>query len=276
MLVGAFILCAVMIPNVLSIAGADPSGGAGIQADLKTFAALRCYGLSAITALTVQNTRGVTDVFVVPADIVAAQIDALFADSDIKAVKIGMLGSAEIAEVVASALARYRPAAIVLDPVMAATSGASLAVDDVGTSMITHLAPLVTLITPNLAEAAQLAKAPVPETLADMRMLASRLNACGFSAVLIKGGHRAGESCDDVLFDGSSFHVFTAPRVATPHTHGTGCTLSAAIAAHLALGRNLVAAIDAAKSYVQKALAAADRLSVGKGPGPLNHFHLLW
>ena len=265
-----------MIPNVLSIAGSDPGGGAGIQADLKTFAALRCHGLTAITALTAQNTQGVFGLFVVPPDFVAAQIDALFADGDISAVKIGMVASTANAEILAERLARYRPRAIVLDPVLAASSGASLAVDALAESMVAHLAPLVTLVTPNLMEAAHLAKAPMPESLADMQNIAERLHEGGFPAVLVKGGHRATSSCDDVLFDGSSFRIFTTPRVETRHTHGTGCTLSAAIAAHVALGLDLAEAVEAAKFYLQRALETADMLNVGRGPGPLNHFHRFW
>lgn len=265
-----------MIPNVLSIAGSDPGGGAGIQADLKTFAALRCHGLTAITALTVQNTQGVFGFFVVPADFVGAQIDALFADSDISAVKIGMVASPANVEILAERLARYRPKAIVLDPVLAASSGTSLAIGAIAESMVTHLAPLVTLVTPNLAEAAHLAKAPMPESLADMQDIAKRLHDLGFAAALVKGGHRAASSCDDILYDGASFRVFTMPRVATRHTHGTGCTLSAAIAAHLALGLDLARAVEAAKFYLQRALETADALNVGRGPGPVNHFHRFW
>ncbi|MGB8277023.1 MAG: bifunctional hydroxymethylpyrimidine kinase/phosphomethylpyrimidine kinase [Methylovirgula sp.] len=265
-----------MIPNVLSIAGSDPCGGAGLQADLKTFAALRCYGLSVVTALTVQNTRGVYGLSVVAAEFVAAQIDALFADSDIKAVKIGMLASLDIVEIVAERLARYRPPAIVLDPVLAASTGAALATGDIAESLVTHLAPRVTLVTPNLMEAAQLAKAPVPESLADMQEIAKRLHERGFVAVLVKGGHREAMSCDDVLFDGASFRVFSMPRVTTRHTHGTGCTLSAAIAAYVALGLDLAQAVEAAKLYLQRALESADALNVGEGPGPLNHFHRFW
>lgn len=265
-----------MIPNVLSIAGSDPSGGAGIQADLKTFAALRCHGLTAITALTAQNTQGVLGLFVVPPDFVAAQIDALFADSEISAVKIGMVASTANVEILAERLARYRPKTIVLDPVLAASSGAALAIGEIAESMVMHLAPLVSLVTPNLAEAARLAKAAIPESIADMQDIAKRLHGMGFGAVLVKGGHRAASSCDDILYDGSSFRVFTAPRVAARHTHGTGCTLSAAITAHLAQGLDLARAIEMAKLYLQRALATADALNVGHGPGPLNHFHRFW
>lgn len=265
-----------MIPNVLSIAGSDPGGGAGIQADLKTFGALRCHGLSVITALTAQNTQGVFDLSVVPTDFVAAQIDALYADIEIKAVKIGMTASPAIIAMLGERLARYQPPAVVLDPVLAASSGASLATGEIAESMVAHLAPRVTLVTPNLIEAAYLAKMPMPERLTDMQKIAGRIHELGFAAVLVKGGHRAAAGCDDVLFDGSSFRILTMPRVPTRNTHGTGCTLSAAIAANLAQGLDLVPAIEAAKLYLQGVLEAADALNVGHGPGPLNHFHRFW
>lgn len=263
-----------MIPNVLTIAGSDPSGGAGIQADLKTFAALRCYGLSALTALTVQNTQGVENILLVPPNFVAAQIDALFADSRISAVKIGMTASPAIVDALAERLAFYRVAPIVLDPVLASSSGTALATEDLVYSIIARLAPLVALVTPNLAEAAALAETELPRSLEDMQAIGERLHAKGFAAVLVKGGHRNAESCDDVLFDGRKAHVFSMPRVPTPNTHGTGCTLSSAIAAYLAQGFALVAAVEAAKAYVQQALESADALSVGRGAGPLNHFPL--
>ncbi len=269
-------ISAAKIPNVLSIAGSDPSGGAGIQADLKTFAALRCHGLSVLTALTAQNTQGVKEVFALPPAFVAAEIDALFEDSAIASVKIGMLGSRETVEIVAERLARRRARTIVLDPVFSSSSGQALAAEDIAKSLVIHLAPLVSLITPNLVEAAKLAEVPVPKTLAEMQAVAKRLHARGFAAVLIKGGHREAESCDDILFNGNEFHTFTAPRVATRNTHGTGCTLSSAIAAHLAHGLDLVSAIEAAKRFLQAALETADQLSVGKGAGPLNHFHAFW
>jgi hydroxymethylpyrimidine/phosphomethylpyrimidine kinase len=265
-----------MIPNVLSIAGSDPTGGAGIQADLKTFAALRCHGLSAITALTVQNTQGVRELLPVAPDFVAAQIEALFADCAISAVKIGMTASTPIIERVAEVLARHARIPVVLDPVLAASSGDALAVDDIAESLVMRLAPLTTLVTPNLMEAARLAKTGSPESLADMQDVARRLHRRGFAAVLIKGGHRAAASCDDVLYDGESFRVFSAPRIATKNTHGTGCTLASAIAAFLAQGHDLAAAVEAGKSYLQGALETADALCVGKGPGPLHHFHRYW
>jgi hydroxymethylpyrimidine kinase/phosphomethylpyrimidine kinase len=261
------------IPNVLSIAGSDPSAGAGIQADLKTFAALGCYGLCAITALTVQNTQGVIDISVLPAALVAAQIDALFADSAIKAIKIGMLGSAEVAEMVADRLGRYQPPFVVLDPVLASSGGKALAPASLAKTMIERLAPHVTLLTPNLMEAAELAGMERPRTPDDMKAVAKALHMQGFSAVLVKGGHSEGASADDILFDGADYRTFSLPRLATRNTHGTGCTLSSAIAAYLARGETLPASIAAAKDYLQGALAGADRLFVGNGAGPLDHFH---
>jgi hydroxymethylpyrimidine/phosphomethylpyrimidine kinase len=262
-----------IIPNLLSIAGSDPSAGAGIQADLKTFAALGCYGLCAITALTVQNTQGVFDVSVLPAAFVAAQIDALFADSTIRAVKIGMLGSAEIAETVADRLARYKPPFVVLDPVLASSGGKALATASLAKTIVARLAPHVTLITPNLIEAAELAGMELPRTPDAMKMIAKALHQSGFAAVLVKGGHSEGASADDILFDGTDYQTFSLPRLATRNTHGTGCTLSSAIAANLARGQRLAESIAAAKHYLQAALQAADGLSVGKGAGPLDHFH---
>jgi hydroxymethylpyrimidine/phosphomethylpyrimidine kinase len=265
-----------MVPNVLSIAGFDPSGGAGVLADIKTFAALRCQGLAVVTALTAQNTQGVAGIHLVPAEFVAAQIDALFADIDIAAIKIGMLAAPAIVKAVALKLADHGGSPVVLDPVLAASSGEPLAIGDVAEAVLQHLAPLVALLTPNLAEAARLAEAPVPTTLAGMHMLAEDLHRRGFKAVLVKGGHLEGKTAEDVLFDGTSHHTFSAPRVATRNTHGTGCTLSAAIAAHLALGLDLIGSIEAAKAYVSGALAKADELDAGRGQGPLHHLHRFW
>lgn len=265
-----------MIPNVLSIAGSDPSGGAGIQADLKTFSALGCYGMAAITALTAQNTRGVTGVHIPPASFVVAQIDAIFDDVTVAAVKIGMLADAEIVAAVADCLRRHNPPAVVLDPVLVATSGDSLGAPGVVEAMRQHLFPLATLVTPNLPEAATLAGMPEPADLAGLEGLASRLHEMGAPAVLVKGGHLSGESAEDVLFDGTSLTHFSAPRIDTRNTHGTGCTLSSAIAAHLARGLPLVDAIRAAKAYLTAALEASEALSVGSGHGPVHHFRWLW
>lgn len=264
------------VANLLSIAGSDSSGGAGIQADLATFAALRCYGTTAITAVTAQNTRQVAAIHLVPPEFVARQIDVIFADIEIAAVKIGMLGSAATVAAVAARIAAHRPPFVVLDPVLAASTGAALASADVAEALVRHLFPLATLVTPNLAEAAILCGRAQAPGLEGMYEAAAAIRARGARAVLVKGGHGAGASCDDLLLDGDARHLFSAPRVATSNTHGTGCTLSAAITAHLARGADLAVAVEAAKTYVLGALAAASRLAVGHGPGPLHHFHELW
>jgi hydroxymethylpyrimidine kinase/phosphomethylpyrimidine kinase len=204
---------------------------------------------------------------------VAAQIDAIFSDINVAAVKIGMLGSGAVAEVVAERLAFYKPASIVLDPVLVATSGDALGTSDVVGALWRHLIPLATLVTPNIPEAAQLADAAEPVNSAEVQRLARVLCAKGAKAVLIKGGHMEGASADDLLVHGPRHHVYSAPRVATRNTHGTGCTLSSAIAAYLAHGLTLEEAIEAAKTYLTNALIAAERLKVGHGHGPLDHFH---
>jgi hydroxymethylpyrimidine kinase/phosphomethylpyrimidine kinase len=265
-----------MIPNLLTIAGFDPSGGAGVAADLKTFAALGCNGMAAVTALTVQNTCGVRAVHVPPARFAAGQVDAIFEDIQVAAVKIGMLAAGAVAKAVAERLAFHKPRFIVLDPVLTATAGDRLSAPGTAQAIAEHLFPLATLITPNLAEAAALAGRALAPEGEDMRSAAKLLRARGAKAVLITGGDLKGETSDDVLFDGVSFRVFSAPRVATRNTHGTGCTLSSAIAAYLAQGRALEEAIEAAKAYVGGALAAAGDLSAGHGRGPLHHFHQVW
>jgi len=265
-----------MIPNLLSIAGFDPSGGAGAAADLKTFAALGCNGMAVITALTAQNTQGVKAMHVPPADFATAQIDTIFDDIEVAAVKIGMLACGAIVEEVADRLAFYKPPFIVLDPVLAATSGDALATSDTATAIVRHLLPLATLITPNVSEAARLSGHVLAADLEGMRRAAILLHARGAKAVLIKGGHVSGSTSDDLLFDGGSYRLFSAPRVATQNTHGTGCTLSSAIAAYLAQGLELGDAIGAAKTYLSGTIAAADQLSAGHGPGSVHHFHEMW
>jgi hydroxymethylpyrimidine/phosphomethylpyrimidine kinase len=265
-----------LIPNILSIAGSDPSGGAGIQADLKTFAALRCYGMAAITALTAQNTKGVRGAHVPPPAFIAAQIDAIFADIDVAAVKIGMLGSAAVVEAVAERLALHKPGAIVLDPVLVATSGDALAESGVEQAIIARLFPLATLVTPNLDEAGRLAGLAKPADATQIRAAAERLHRLGAGAVLIKGGDADGPTADDLYFNGATERIYSVARATTRNTHGTGCTLSSAIAAYLGRGFTLVDAIAAAKAYVTGALEAADQLDVGSGRGPVNHFSELW
>ena len=258
------------IPNVLAIAGSDPSGGAGLQADLKTFAALGCHGMAAPTALTAQNTRGVTAVHLPPPAFVAEQVAALFADSEIAAVKIGMLGSAAIVEAVAGALAGYA-GPVVLDPVLVATSGAVLGDDAVIAAMRAHLFARATVVTPNLAEAARLLDGAALDDAAAIEAAARRLRG-GHAAWLIKGGHGGGGEAVDLLLDDEGVARFVSPRQATRNTHGTGCTLSSAVAAGLACGLPLREAVASAKRYLDAALAGADRLAVGHGPGPLDHF----
>lgn len=259
------------IPNILSIAGSDPSGGAGIQADLKTFAAFGCHGMAALTALTAQNTRGVDAVHLPPPDFVAAQITTVLADIDVAAVKIGMLGSAAVVEAVAGALALY-DGPIVLDPVLVATSGAKLGDAAVIVAMRAHLFSRATLVTPNLAEASALLDGAILDGDDTLAAAARRLRGIDNAAWLIKGGHGTGDEAVDLLLDAEGFARFSSPRRATRNTHGTGCTLSSAIAAALGRGEPLRQAVASAKHYLDQALAGADRLRVGHGPGPLDHF----
>ena len=265
------------IPNVLSIAGSDPSGGAGIQADLKAFSALGAYGMAALTALTAQNTCGVTGVHPVPPDFLRAQIDAVFDDIDVAAVKIGMVGSAASVATVADCLAQWRPPLVVLDPVMVSKSGHRLIDDDAVAALRDRLLPQASLVTPNLPEAAVLLgdEAPV-ETREAMPEVAARLARLGAGAVLLKGGHLdAGES-PDLLLAGGRQSWIEGERVRTTSNHGTGCTLSSAIAALGPQCPDIETAVRRAKEYLLGALAAADRLAVGHGHGPVHHFHALW
>ena len=263
------------VPVALTIAGSDSSGGAGIEADLKTFSALGVYGACAITAVTAQNTTGVFAIHDVPADVIAAQIDAVFADLDIGAVKIGMLATASAIDAVAAALDRYRPRNVVLDPVMIASSGERLLRED-ALGALRGLIRRARVITPNLPEAAALLDAPPARDGAEMRGQAEKLLARGAGAVLIKGGHASGPESVDLLVEAGRCLRLAAPRVATKNTHGTGCTLASALAAGLAKGLSLGEAARQAKSYVSAALAAADRLAIGAGRGPLHHFHAWW
>jgi len=263
------------IPIALTIAGSDSSGGAGIQADLKTFAACGVYGASVITALTAQNTRGVRAIHQVPADFVTAQIDAVFADLKVKAVKIGMVADRGVIDAIAAGLERWSPKHVVLDPVMVATSGDRLLAPDANEALRTRLIPRAGIITPNLPEAAALLDEPVATEASGIENQGRRLLAMGCRAVLIKGGHGQGDESIDYLVTADRMRAFAAPRVATRNTHGTGCSLSSAIAAGLAKGDDLEAAIAGAKTFVTAAIAAADRLDVGEGHGPIHHFHRL-
>jgi hydroxymethylpyrimidine/phosphomethylpyrimidine kinase len=260
-------------PVALTIAGSDSSGGAGIQADLKTFAALGVYGASVITALTAQNTKGVSAIHSVPGEFVTAQLDAVFGDLDIGAVKIGMVGELSTIEAVALGLRRYSPKHVVLDPVMVATSGDRLLATDAVGALRTKLIPQASLITPNLPEAAALLGEGVASDPAEIERQGKQLLAMGCPAVLIKGGHGQGSESIDYLIRGSGTVALAAPRIATRNTHGTGCSLSSAIAAGLAKGEDMETAVRAAKAWLSAAIAAADRLGVGRGHGPVHHFH---
>jgi hydroxymethylpyrimidine/phosphomethylpyrimidine kinase len=258
-------------PRVLSIAGSDSGGGAGIQADLKTIAALGCFGMTAITALTAQNTLGVRSIHAVPLTILADQIDAVVEDIGVDAVKIGMLHSAETVRTVADALRRHRLDPVVLDPVMIATSGAVL-IDQAAVDVLVHeLFPLAAVVTPNLDEAALLAGRAL-RSEADMEAAARELLARGARAVLLKGGHLEGDTVSDLLLAKDTPALWMrGPRIASPNTHGTGCTLSSAIASHLALGATLPEAVQRAREFVRGALAAGAAVRTGAGSGPLNH-----
>jgi hydroxymethylpyrimidine/phosphomethylpyrimidine kinase len=260
-------------PRVLSIAGSDSGGGAGIQADLKTFSALGCYGMTAITALTAQNTLGVRSIHGVPPQILCDQIDAVLEDIGLHAVKIGMLHSPEIVQTVAEAIDRHCLPNVVLDPVMVATSGTRLIDNPAIELLVRELFGRAVLVTPNLDEASLLVGRPLDGEAA-MESAAHELLDMGASAVLLKGGHLAGNVVSDLLLtQQGELHWMRAPRIHTPNTHGTGCTLSSAIAAHLALGASLLEAVQAAHAYVRAALEAGAHVHTGAGSGPLNHGH---
>ncbi|MGT2454384.1 bifunctional hydroxymethylpyrimidine kinase/phosphomethylpyrimidine kinase [Cupriavidus basilensis] len=260
-------------PRTLTIAGSDSGGGAGIQADLKTFAALGCFGMSAITAITAQNTLGVTGVHAIPADMVAAQIDAVASDIGVDAAKTGMLGTAAIVEAVAAALDRHGIRRLVVDPVMISTSGATLADDATTRAMVGLLFPRAALVTPNLPEASYLLGRKITRR-DEMEQAARDLAALGCPAVLLKGGHLDPEDpgLDDLLLSADgTVRVFSHPRVDTRNLHGTGCTLAAAIAAQLARGDTLEDAVEVALDFVADAIVAGADLDLGAGNGPLNH-----
>ncbi|OAN67950.1 bifunctional hydroxymethylpyrimidine kinase/phosphomethylpyrimidine kinase [Sulfitobacter sp. EhC04] len=263
-------------PIVLTIAGSDSGGGAGVQADIKAFSATGAYGASVITAVTAQNTTGVTAVHEVPADVVAAQIDAVLSDLDVDVIKLGMLFSAPIIEATAKRLAAFDGPSVV-DPVMVAKSGDALLQDAAVAALIAQILPHASLLTPNLPEAARLLNTTVATTLEEMVQQGLRLVGMGPKSVLVKGGHAVGGNCTDVLVNESGLvATFAAPRIDTRNTHGTGCTYSAAIAANLAKGLNLEDAVTAAHGYLQAAIKAADTLQIGEGHGPVHHFHGQW
>jgi len=262
--------------RALTIAGSDSGGGAGIQADLKTFSALGCYGMSVVTALTAQNTVGVTGIFAVPPAFVADQIDAVLDDIGVDAVKIGMLHSAEVIATVADRLRHHDVDVIVVDPVMVATSGDRLLEESAVEALRTRLLPLATVITPNAPEAAVLLGRDAVDSVGAAEDAALALTALGPRAVLVKGGHLDGDTSVDVLAADGALTRFEAPRVATPNTHGTGCTLSSAICAHLARGCDLQRSVRDAKAYLTAALRAGTGYTLGEGHGPVHHFSALW
>ncbi|MEM7522946.1 MAG: bifunctional hydroxymethylpyrimidine kinase/phosphomethylpyrimidine kinase [Pseudomonadota bacterium] len=265
-----------MASIALTIAGSDSGGGAGVQADMKAMSALGVYAASAVTAITAQNTRGVFAVEDLSAKIVASQIRAVLDDFAVGAVKIGMLSSSTLVETVADALAGY-DGPVVLDPVMVAKSGDALLRDDAVAALTRRLLPRASVLTPNLPEAARLLGGDQAETDDEMLDQGEALRALGPRAVLMKGGHGAGDDCVDFLVStGAPAVAFRARRIATKNTHGTGCTLSSAIAAGLAKGLDLTQATGEAHAYLQAAIAQADALAVGGGAGPVHHFHAHW
>ena len=264
------------IPVAMTIAGSDSSGGAGIQADLKTFSAMGVYGASTLTALTAQNTCSVSAIHEVPADFVTQQLIAVLSDLNVAAIKIGMLASVSIIEAIGAVLKQYPDIPVVLDPVMVAKSGDALLHHDAIHALREVLFPLATLITPNIPEAAMLNGTLDATSEALMEQQAHALGAFGCSSVLLKGGHLGTKDSTDLLLLNNTVHRYSYPRLPTRNTHGTGCTLSSAIAAELAKGKPLQAAVATAEDYIHAAIACADQLDVGHGHGPVHHFHALW
>ncbi len=265
-----------MTAIAVTIAGSDSGGGAGIQADLKTFSALGVYGASVITALTAQNTLGVQGIHDVPPAFIAQQIDSVFSDLAVNVVKIGMLSQPAVIETVAQGLDRHGITQIVLDPVMVAASGDRLLAAEAIETLCQVLLPKALIVTPNLPEAATILDEPLAENEIAMRAQAERILALGPQAVLVKGGHAEGPESTDILITTSGMQRFSSPREQTRNTHGTGCTLSSAIAAHLAKGSSLTEAVRAAKEFIHAAIVASDQLQIGSGHGPVHHFHAHW
>jgi hydroxymethylpyrimidine/phosphomethylpyrimidine kinase len=263
--------------KTLTIAGSDSGGGAGIQADLKTFSALGCYGMSVITVLTAQNTLGVQAIQDIPAEFIGKQLDSIFSDMGVDAIKIGMLHSPAVIEIIAAHLKNHSAIPIVLDPVMIAKDGSPLLQQNAVDALRIQLFPLATLITPNLTEVEVLLQQTIRDHQA-MEQAAQQLCTLGPQAVLIKGGHLENAESADCLYikNQNRCHWFTNQRIATHNTHGTGCTLSAAITAFMAKGNNLLAAVSAAKQYISAAIAAGSAYTLGKGHGPVQHFHQWW
>ena len=263
-------------PIALTIAGSDSSGGAGIQADIKTFSALGVYSASVITNITAQNTCGVHTVHTLPLNIIEAQLRAVFDDLNISCVKIGMLNTISAIELVSKILQEYRPKHIVLDPVMISSSGKPLIEANAIEALKTDLFPISTLITPNIPEAAVLLNCPSAETKPLMYETITKLNKFGSQSVLLKGGHLIGDMCIDLLSENDTIYEFSQSKIVTKNTHGTGCTLSSAISANLALGSSIQDAVFKANAYLNKAIKQADSLNIGKGSGPVHHFYNLW
>lgn len=262
--------------NALTIAGSDSGGGAGIQADLKSFSANGVYGASVITAVTAQNTAGVSAIHDLPIEIIASQMDAVFSDIPINATKIGMLSRTTVIETVAEGLKRYNVRNIVLDPVMVATSGDLLLDEHAIETVRTVMMPLADLLTPNLHEAAALTGNEVADSEVEMQRQAELLCQAGAKAVLIKGGHGSFKESSDLLVSSETCRWFRSERIETKNTHGTGCSLSSAIAAWLARGASLETAVSNSKHWLTAAIAASNQLDVGKGAGPVHHLHELW
>ena len=261
-------------PIVLTIAGSDSGGGAGIQADIKAMSATGSFACSVITAITSQNTQGVSAIFPIPLDHVASQLDAVFSDLNVVAVKVGMLADSNIIKVVADKIKQYQPKHLVIDPVMVATSGDLLLEQSAISTLKEALIPLADIITPNLPEGAALTGKPVPASEADMQDMVEELRALGAKAVLLKGGHlEQDENSNDLLILPASTALISAKRFPTKNTHGTGCTLSSAIASYLAQGNELTQSVELGKRYISEAIAHADQLNVGQGHGPVNHFY---
>ncbi len=265
-------MAAVKVPKAMTIAGSDSGGGAGIQADLKTFSALGVYGSSTLTAITAQNTVGVTAVHEIPIDIIIAQIDAVLSDIGADAVKTGMLASSAIVETVAEEMERHRVSRLVVDPVMVAKSGDRLLREDAVEALRTRLIPLAAVVTPNIPEAEALTGLKI-ENDEDVRRAAEAIVQLGARAVVVKGGHREGPATD-LFYDGARFQEFSAPRIDTVNTHGTGCTFASAVAAGLAKGLGVVESVELAKDYVTEAIRRS--FPVGRGHGPLHHFYKWW
>ena len=265
-------MAAVNVPKAMTIAGSDSGGGAGIQADLKTFSALGVYGSSTLTAITAQNTVGVTMVHEIPIDIIVAQIDAVLSDIGADAVKTGMLASSAIVETVAEEMERHQVSRLVVDPVMVAKSGDRLLREDAVEALRTRLIPLAAVVTPNIPEAEALTGLKI-ETDEDVRRAAEAIIQLGARAVVVKGGHREGPATD-LFYDGARFQEFSAPRIDTVNTHGTGCTFASAVAAGLAKGLEVVESVELAKDYVTEAIRRS--FPVGQGHGPLHHFYKWW